>query len=265
MKKSKQLKIGIIGSGNMAYYMGKSLSQSNFPIHAIHCRNEFQGKDLAKKADAIFFTEKQELLKACELFFLCVPDDEIETIATWFQGCENKILVHHSGTKSVNILSPFSQNAGVLWPIYSINKKSLPTHRNVPFIISTNQTHVGILLTQIADELSNIHQIMDEQSKQSLHLMAVMTNNFMNHLATITQAFARAKQIDFEWVLPIIAQTANSIQEQEMKNRQTGPARRGDPKTIAQHLALLKTHPEWQKIYEAMTDSIIEFYKKEKL
>lgn len=265
MKKSKQLKIGIVGSGNMAYYLGESLSQSNFPIHAVHCRNEIQGKDLAKKATAIFTTEKDEFLKTCDLFFLCVPDDEIEAVATWFQGAENKILVHHSGTKSVNILSPFSNSAGVLWPIYSINKKSLPTHRNVPFIISTSQTQVGILLTQIADELSNIHQIMDEPSKQNLHLMAVMTNNFMNHLATITQAFAKTKQIDFEWVLPIIAQTANSIQEQEMKNRQTGPARRGDPKTIAQHLALLNTHPEWQKIYQAMTDSIIEFYKKEQL
>lgn len=265
MKKNKSLKIGIVGSGNMAYYLGERLSQSSFPILAIHCRDTHQGKDLAKKTTAIFITERQEFIKTCDLFFLCIPDDEIEAVAAWFQGWENKILIHHSGTKSLNILSPFSNQAGVLWPIYSINKKSLPKHRNVPFIISTYQTEVGILLTQIADELSNIHQIMDEQSKQYLHLMAVMTNNFMNHLATITQAFAREKQIDFEWVLPIIAQTGSNIQEQEMKNRQTGPARRGDPKTIAQHLELLKSNPEWKKIYEVMTDSIIEFYKKEKL
>ena len=37
---------------------------------------------------------------------------------------------------------------------------------------------------------------------------------------------------------------------------QTGPAVRGDTKTIEKHIALLKNHPEWKKLYTFMSQLI---------
>ena len=48
-----------------------------------------------------------------------------------------------------------------------------------------------------------------------------------------------------------------NLQEYSPAEIQTGPAARGDSKTINQHLYLLSGEPEWQKLYEALTNSII--------
>jgi hypothetical protein len=45
---------------------------------------------------------------------------------------------------------------------------------------------------------------------------------------------------------------------------QTGPAIRHDEGTVERHLALLKAHPEWQDLYQAMTRSIQQFYADKK-
>ena len=60
-------------------------------------------------------------------------------------------------------------------------------------------------------------------------------------------------------VLPILKQTFTKLTEKPYNFMQTGPAARGDNKTISSHKKLLKEcSPELLKMYTVITESILK-------
>ena len=70
------------------------------------------------------------------------------------------------------------------------------------------------------------------------------------------------KNLNFEILKPLILETAIKVQKMTPYNAQTGPAVRGDKKTIKKHLNLLSDQPELKKIYEIITNSIQNTHDK---
>ena len=62
--------------------------------------------------------------------------------------------------------------------------------------------------------------------------------------------------IDFDILLPLIQETINKIYDYPPHMMQTGPAIRNDEQTIGEHLNYLKKHPDYQKIYQILTQNI---------
>lgn len=258
----KKKRLGIIGSGNMAHFLGRRLEHSDLPIDAIHSRNREQGKALAQRINAAYRDSIQELEQTADVIFLCVQDDQIASVASSLSTDKDKMIVHHSGTQSLEKIRHYFPKAGIFWPVYAINKTQIAGHRNIPVIISSEDTQVQSFLIRLAEEITNLYQVMPEEKRETLHLMAVMSSNFMNHLATITREFGMEKAVPFEWVLPIIQQTVERMNAGDTAALQTGPAVRNDQLTMKQHMQMLHAHPIWQEIYRSVSQSIIEFYKK---
>ena len=70
-------------------------------------------------------------------------------------------------------------------------------------------------------------------------------------------------QIDFKILQPLIDETTARLQTGQPKDYQTGPARRGDQKTIEKHLSI--TEPPLTELYTLLTKTIKKQYGKEKL
>jgi len=58
---------------------------------------------------------------------------------------------------------------------------------------------------------------------------------------------------------PIIKKTASNVRHKDIYGFQTGPAIREDLTTMKTHLDFLSDKPEYEKIYQILSDSIIKF------
>jgi predicted short-subunit dehydrogenase-like oxidoreductase (DUF2520 family) len=96
---------------------------------------------------------------------------------------------------------------------------------------------------------------VDYEKRKILHLAAVFSNNFSNHLYSIAYKITKNNNIDFDILKPLIQETANKILLLEPAKAQTGPARRDDMVTINNHLKLLK-NDDYRNIYKTFTQLI---------
>lgn len=259
---NSRYQIGIIGAGNMAHFLGRRLVGTAMPVAAVFSRNKNEGMQLAQRIDAVYCASLEELATHCSYLLICTSDDSIEDIARQLAAFPDRTLIHHSGTKPLSAVQKTHERAGVLWPVYSIHKRQIPEHRNIPFVLTAQHLDVVQFLSKLADELSNLHQFMTDEKKRVLHLMAVLSNNFMTHLAYIAQQVGRKEDIPFDWIQPIIEQTTSYFSADDISTMQTGPAIRRDDTTLHTHEILLEAHPDWLEIYKLITKSIQNQSKK---
>ena len=95
---------------------------------------------------------------------------------------------------------------------------------------------------------------ISSSERTKLHVAAVFVNNFVNELYHISEDILRKEQLDFSLLAPLIKETANKIEYLTPAQAQTGPAKRGDKKTIQTHQGLLTT--QQQEVYQLLTSSI---------
>ncbi|MCY1559553.1 hypothetical protein D9M68_966030 [compost metagenome] len=97
---------------------------------------------------------------------------------------------------------------------------------------------------------------MNSERRKILHLAAVFACNFTNHLYTLSAQLLEENELDFDLLRPLILETAEKVQLHNPMEVQTGPAIRGDEKTLTKHNELLVNKPQLLKLYQILSDSI---------
>jgi predicted short-subunit dehydrogenase-like oxidoreductase (DUF2520 family) len=250
------MQIAIVGTGNVAQTLVKLFTTKGIAIGQIVGRNQSATRALAKIAGAKTAASLGELLPTIEVVYLAVSDDYLIELNK-HKSLKNKIIIHTAGSRSVLLFANQTADCGVFYPLQSLSKasKKLP---EIPWLCDWTSPAAKKVLTQVCHKLGvKLNRVGDEQRLQ-LHLAAVLVNNFTNHL--YAQAFAICQQsgLDFGLLLPIIHQTAQRLGKQDPRQWQTGPALRGDQKTIKTHLALLHSNPKLAQLYRLISSSIRE-------
>ena len=111
------------------------------------------------------------------------------------------------------------------------------------------------LLVDLCKYLNLKYYQVNFEKRKTLHLAAVFSNNFSNHLYSIAHKITKTHNIDFDILKPLIQETANKILLLEPSKAQTGPSRRNDRVTINEHLKLLK-NDDYKKLYKTFTKLI---------
>ena len=111
------------------------------------------------------------------------------------------------------------------------------------------------LLIDLCKCLNLKYYKVNHEKRKILHLAAVFSNNFSNHLYSIAHKITKKNNIDFDILKPLIQETANKILLLDPTNAQTGPARRNDRDTINEHLKLLK-NDDYKNLYKTFTQLI---------
>ena len=112
----------------------------------------------------------------------------------------------------------------------------------------------------MAEIISNSVSYVSSSERKHLHVSAVFINNFTNHLAEIAQDYTLQQNLKWEYLLPLIQETASKIIEIGPKKAQTGPAKRNDQLIINEHLSMLNGFPK--EIYKLLSESILNSYSK---
>jgi len=256
----KYSKVVLIGSGNVATVLGRMIVQAGHTIVQVLGRDAEAAGLLANELQAGAITEYKRLSLQADIYIIAVSDTAVAEVAAALQ-LPGKLLVHTTGSVAKQILQNSSNTYGVLYPLQSLRKEN-KLQPLIPLLVDGCDEYVTEQVTLFANSLSPMVQKATDEERFKLHIGAVFSSNFTNHLYTLADFFCQEEQIDFSLLIPLILETANRLRNHVPSSVQTGPAARGDRETIQKHLAYLNTYPGLPEIYRLLTDSIIDFQVK---
>lgn len=254
-----KLKINLIGAGNVAWHLSNALANTDYTIKQIYSRTLDNAKKLANTFGYKVLNNHSDFDEA-EAIILAVDDHQIETVARELSNPFNAVVIHTSGSVSIDALQTH-QHAAVFWMIESLTSGEKTNYSQIPIIVHYSDTHSNTLVNELARTISSKVHILADIERRKLHLSAVMANNFTNHLFGLLKQYTQQNNLDFDLLKPIIDSTIRSAIEGDPLQLQTGPAIRGDHKTLEAHLSLLSQHKSIAAIYEALSNSIQQTHK----
>lgn len=248
----------LLGTGRMSRFLAQRLAQTSHRCRGVYGRNTEAAEALAHILSAPVIERVEDFTRSVDACLLAVSDDAIAPLAQQLPRQEGTV-VHFSGTISIDTLIPHPHRA-VCWPVYSIGEDIFP-ETQIPAGGERNDEVAQKTLDVLAEALTFRLFQAPEAARKKLHLSAVFGNNFTNHLLCICHEICREANLPTEIIHPLLKQTFERVISGNPCDMQTGPARRGDFATQAKHLGLLAEHPEWQRVYEAISESIAQRYR----
>ena len=249
--------IVFLGFGNVNFHLINTLYKHNKDsVIQVYNRSEI---NLNKELNKIPFTTDLSKIKEADLYIIGIPDDAIAAFSETLP-LKNKLVVHTSGSVSMEALSKRNRK-GVFYPLQTFSKNREVNFNTIPICIEAKEEADLELLTNLGKSLSEKVVEIDSDERSKLHLAAVFVNNFVNHLYAIGDDILGNNELSFDLLHPLIEETASKVKTLSPSEVQTGPARRGDQKTIEKHLHLLKEGPE-SELYQQLTESLMKKFDR---
>lgn len=253
----KYFRIGIAGSGNLAWHLAQDLEKAGHVIPVIYSRKTEHAQILAAQ---LYDTEVCETPDFSgfdlDLLLLAVSDDAIQPLSNQIVVEAQTVVAHCSGAVSIQALEHLVTNYGVFYPLQTFTTEKGVDFRDVPVCLEASSVQVHELLYAVAKSLGCRSVVMNSEQRQWLHLAAVFTNNFTNHMLFQAKAILDAEGIDFSLLKPLARETVDKAFQLMPELAQTGPAVRQDYRTMQEHLDKLRENPELSDLYRRLSDSI---------
>ena len=243
----------------MAHYFVDRLHEEGIEIKCIYNRTIWKANELAERCGSIA-TDSLISIPHSNLIIVAVSDDHIQKVAEELYSIHNDVaLIHTSGALTLEVFPDQMQNVGCIWPLQSIKKGEKYNRSEVPLCIDANNTKFRNSLKDLCDRISDDVIYLPSEKKKYAHVAAVLSNNFSNHLLSLSEEYCTQHSIDFGILKPLILSSLNKIKTNSPKELQTGPARRMDMNTINDHMDMI-ADPQTKKIYREITRSILKTY-----
>lgn len=246
------INITIVGTGNVAFHLSEIfLEREGINLMEICGRKNNLPSYFN---DKINYSNNLSKLEKSDFYLICIDDDQIENISKTIIIDKHSIILHCSGSTSINVLSN-NFSYGVLYPLqtFSINKSV--NFNDIPIIVEGNSIESLNKIKTLGLMISG--NVLKASSKQRLaiHVSAVFTNNFTNYMRIVADEILKSNEIDTDILNPLTLETSNKLKYLSSKDAQTGPALRNDLKTIKKHLNLLKG-TGYEEIYKTISSKI---------
>ena len=254
-----ELTYSIIGAGNVAHYFGTMLFRSGAKCKSICARNIDKAKELASIIKADNVSDISSVSDDVDLIIIAVSDDAIIEVSQNI-SLSKSILVHTSGNMPLSVLQKCADSCGVLYPLQSIRSSNFEKNENVPLLIEATNEKVQKKIIEFASLISQEYHIITSEQRKKIHLVAVLLNNFVNHLGVLSEDILNKHDLKLDLLLPLLDKTIEQIKSGQAFKSQTGPAIRGDQMTMDDHIGQLNIHE--RALYKALSESINIRHKK---
>ena len=256
---SRMSSILLIGTGRLAFHLGHAFQRSDHSIVGVVGRDPAKTEALAKELGCPSFN-LGDASPTADLRVLAVSDDAVQAVAELLPD-DGTPVAHLSGSRSLELLNPHPHR-GVLWPIQSFSPGKPVDFSIVPLVVDANDEATLRLLRELAGRVSFTVVHLPFAQRQRLHLSAVIASNFPVFLLREAERLLKAHEIDPALLHPLW-RSATDKALLDADKAVTGPARRGDVKTVAQQMDLLANEPELRCAYAALSDLILDTYHPE--
>ena len=254
------MRIVLFGSGNLATQLGLALHSVNVEITQIFGRTERSVSQLAGLLGCSWTMSKKEILTDADLYIVAVSDDALGEVLSGIP-LANRLVVHTSGSLPMDVLSSFTSEYGVFYPLQTFSAGRDIDFREIPVCLEASSGDNLEKLRQLASTLSDKVVSIHSDDRRQLHLAAVFVCNFANHFFGIGETLLEERNLDFSLLKPLILETARKGVSLSPLAAQTGPAVRNNKAIMEKHLAMLEGHPEWQELYQLISKNITDTHK----
>ncbi|MCB9169092.1 MAG: DUF2520 domain-containing protein [Flavobacteriales bacterium] len=247
----------LIGTGRVAFHLGHALTRAGRRITGIAGRDQQRTRELARELRTTPFAI-DEGWPICAIYVIAVKDDAIAELAARIAP-RDAVVAHTSGAQDVDVLKPHAHRA-VLWPIQSLSPGTPADLTHTPFIIDGNDPVAREAIRDLAREVSGKVVELPLKERQVLHLAAVFASNFPVFLLQLADQLLDDHGIDPTLLRPLWSSIARKVAEVGPENALTGPARRGDLRTLERQLELSASDPDLRAAYALLSRMIMERY-----
>jgi len=254
-------RIVLIGAGNIASHLGPALQAAGHSIVQVVNRSQESAQRLASELNADSTTDLKSARTDVDMYLLAVSDDAIAKVAKQLNA-GTALVAHTSGSIDLAAIDGVSINTGVFYPLQTFSMGRNIDWKAVPVCVEGNHAGVENKLFELGKSISDNCRVLNSEQRKQVHLAAVFVSNFTNHMYHIADELLQEKDLPFDLLQPLIAETADKIRTDAPKKMQTGPALRQDMKVLTAHANMLEQHPVYQKIYNFVTESIRSSRKK---
>jgi predicted short-subunit dehydrogenase-like oxidoreductase (DUF2520 family) len=252
--------ISFVGAGNVAWHLAPALENVGHFVYEVHTAN---GKSAKKLVGNLYNAQVKEDLdfsdSPSQIFILAVPDDAIQSIVQEMKLPEQSLIVHTSGSKGLDVLEYSSAAAtGVFYPLQTFSKNKKIDFDSIPFLLESENEEALNILKRLAKSLSKNIKLVSTAQRKQMHLAAVFSCNFTNHMMSISEKIMQNAGLDFSLLHPLISETVEKALKHSPYSVQTGPAKRGDLETLDKHMEMLQSDENVQEIYKLISQHILD-------
>jgi predicted short-subunit dehydrogenase-like oxidoreductase (DUF2520 family) len=234
-------------------HLSSALFNCGFRINQVYSRTFEKAANAASAVNAEPVNEISRITDASDLYILAVKDSAIQELASSLRL--NALVVHTSGTASMDDLNGISARRGVFYPLQTFTKGRPLNWKEVPICLEANSRNDLHDLHELASALSDKVLELESQKRRQLHLAAVFVNNFTNQLLSVASDIMQKNDLDFSLMHALALETVEKAFALTPEKAQTGPALRNDTHTMEEHLKML-SDPLQKEVYELLSKAI---------
>ena len=251
------MKVTLIGAGNLATQLGKSLKKAGVIISQVYSRTEDSARTLGELLEAEWLTDIKALRDEADVYIFSVKDSVLcELISEVCKGRGNKLFLHTAGSMPMSCFERKALRYGVFYPMQTFSKTKDVDFECIPVFIESNSVETEDVIRSLANKLTQRVIRLSSADRKYLHLAAVWACNFTNYCYTVASDILGEHGIPFDVMLPLINETTEKIQKISPKEAQTGPAVRGDRNVMSKQLELMNGKEDLQELYKMLSKGI---------
>ncbi len=258
------MNIGFIGAGKVGCSLGKYFKQDpETNIIGYYSRSQNSAEEAARFTDSKSYLDMKELIDACDMIFLTVPDGSIRD--TWNKikeyDIKEKNFCHCSGSMSCSDAFDGIEETGAFGysahPLFAVSDR-FNAYRELTGVFFTLE---GTALQEIFERLGNPTRIIEGKDKTTYHCAAAMASNLVCGL--IDQSIELMKRCGFteetavQALAPILIGNMEHIANKGPTASLTGPIERNDIETVRKHIDCLEDGDE-KNIYRLLSSRLIQ-------
>jgi predicted short-subunit dehydrogenase-like oxidoreductase (DUF2520 family) len=252
-KIKEKLNVSVIGAGRLGIVLARALNAQGYHIKSLvarRLRNARKAAALLDDKPKTFAASQIRFLPQADLFLICVPDDQIASVAIELSKLRldgEPLAFHTSGALSSDVLSILKEqgwSVGSLHPLISVSGPDAPI--NGAFWCVEGDRRAMRSGKALVKALGGTSFSIPSAEKPLYHAAAVMTSGnvvalFDVALEMLVQS-GLTRKLARQILQPLLASTVRSLETKDPAQALTGTFSRGDVETVKRHLAALKDH-----------------------
>jgi predicted short-subunit dehydrogenase-like oxidoreductase (DUF2520 family) len=241
--------IGIVGGGPVGLTLATALAAAGWQVGAVASRDPARRDHFRRLVPgARAFADPASVLDECHLAIIAVPDDTIADVAASMHLYSGQALVHTSGLYGAEVLATAraaGTSCGSFHPLVAFVDvdRARAALRGATVAIEGDDDLLDIL-AEMAESIGALPVRLAPGSKPAYHAAAVLAAGGLVALLDVVAEVAARAGLDEAGALaiygPLAAHALGNARALGIAPALTGPAVRGDARTIAAHLAALE-------------------------
>jgi len=232
-------RIGFVGKGRVASGLGRALRSGGCRITGY----------AGRRPGSVGWSA----IRRAGIILICVPDDALETAARALAGqpaagLRGKVVLHTSGVASTAPLAGLRRrgaSVGTLHPLFAFPVRGgrAVSLRGVFFAVDGDRAACAAA-RRLVRCLGGRALAITARQRPAYHLMATLAATGLaavleSSLAIASRRLSLSERKALQALMPLARSVLDNVARTSPRRALTGPAARGDERTIARHLAAL--------------------------